>query len=280
MRAFIYNNQTVATLVGVLIVLIILYFIFKALPTTVKKKEKKSDKKKEKQEAQKPVEEKKQETKEPEPAKATVEEKTQNEDKKSKKEDKKPKIVQIYKRESREEKGENKPKSDPIYDRNVEFVNTSKNIAKFKTFVDEKPKEGDDKNKDEFGFVEDYQDDCEFCEDKVKHFDHSRRLSSVMKEGGFDDMFVSHLSDKYLNIDSSRRLKLDEDFHNALYSRLDGMMSNLEGRIDLGQERGESLFTSMNGFSAGDDEKADENVNVNMKTALIAETYFNRKKKK
>lgn len=276
MMSFIYNNQAIVGLICVVLFLMLLILIIKGLPTTVKKKEKKQEKKQDKQESQAPVEEKKQEAKEPESGEIKAEEKTQNKDEKSKKEDKKPKIVQIYKRESREEKNENKPKNDPIYDRNVEFVNTSKNIAKFKSFAEDSPKEDE---KDEFGFVEDYQDDCEFCEDKVKHFDHSRRLSSVMKEDGFDEMFGSHISDKYLNINTEKHLKNDEEFRSSLYSRTDGMMSNINNRFGYDQDYGESLFTSNNGF-AGKEEGLDEDVNIDMKTALIAETYFNRKKKK
>lgn len=275
MMTFIYNNQTISFFAGFLIVLIILYFIFKKLPVTAKKKVKTQEKnenvtaKKEQKETEKIDAEK---VEKPE---GFSDEKTQNDNKKSKKEDKKPKIVQIYKREQKTETGKPVAKIDPIYDRNVEFVNTSKTISKFKSFVDEKKEADLNDEKDEFGFVEDVQEDCEFCEDKVKHFDHSKRLSSIMKNDG-EDIFSSHISDKYLNINSERHLNLDEKFHKLLYSRMEDMINNSGEKFSIGN-RSESLFSSMDGFEQDD---FDDEVKVDMKTALISETYFNRKKKK
>lgn len=285
MRELIYNNRTLTTFSGLLLVLIILYFLFKKLPTTSKKKEKSNSKKEEKK-AQNPVKQKEevaQKKEEPQveiPATAS-EEKTQNKDENSKKADKKAKIVQIYKRERKPNSEESKTKSDPIYDRNVEFVNVSKNVAKFKSFAENNNDE-DLQNideKDEFGFTKNIDDECEFCENNVKHFDHSRRLSSVMKDENHDDMFASHISDKYMNINSEKHLNLDSDFEKLLFSRAEELLNN---SAKLGfDEGGQSLFYSSNGFGDGQsDEFDDEKINVNMKTALIAETYFNRKKKK
>lgn len=284
MKAFIYSNQSIVYVVGAVIVLVSLYFLFKALPTKVKKKEVKEPEKK--------VEEIKQEAiKEPECVeenKSSEEEKTQEDDKKSKKEDKKPKIVQIYKREQKSGDGESKPKTiDPIYDRNVEFINTSKNIAKFKSFTEETNSNDESKSDaNEFGFVEDVQNDCVFCEDKVKHFDHSRRLSKAIKEDNFDKMFDSHLTEKYLNINSDRHLKLDEKFRDGLFGRTEQMMANSLGKLNVKQE--ELLENTQQKYSLfSQDESIDveefvdeDDVKVNMKTALIAETYFGKRKKK
>ena len=284
MKAFIYSNQSIFYVIGTVVILVGLYFIFKSLPTKVKKKEVKEPEKK--------VEEtKKEEINEQEIVeedKTSEEEKTQEDNKKNKKEDKKPKIVQIYKRKQTSDNGENKTKTiDPIYDRNVEFINTSKNIAKFKSFADESGlKEETQSDTGEFGFVEDVQEDCVFCEDKVKHFDHSRRLSKAIKEDNFDNMFDSHISDKYLNINSDRHLKIDEKFRDGLFGRTEQMMANSLGKLKVKQE--ELLENTQQKYSLFDqDESADiedfvdeDDVKVNMKTALIAETYFGKRKKK
>lgn len=271
MLSFIYNNRSLFMVLGFILLLIILYFIVKKIPAKVIKKQAK-----EKQEVVEKTEASQEISSNPE--EQVSEEKTQSDEEKNKKQDKKPKIVQIYKREQRQTDGENKPQKvvDPIYDRNVEFVNTSKNIAKFKSFAEEKPvKENTETEKaDEYGFVQDKQDDCEFCEDNVKHFDHSKRLSSIMKDDG-EDMFASHISDKYLNINSDRHLNLDEKFNRDLFAMTERMMINSEEKV-----RVESDNECDCGHPCCEDEIENDDVKINMKTALIADTYFHRKKKK
>lgn len=279
MKGFIYSNQSIVYVVGSVLFLILLYFVIKALPTKVKKKEVKVPEKKSEESA-------KEEIKEPEKTEEVPSEESLEETKKDKKTDKKPKIVQIYKREQRTESGEQKQKShDPIYDRNVEFINTSKNIAKFKSFAEESKQDDEVKDVDEYGFVQDVQEDCEFCEAKTKHFDHSRRLSKAIKEDNFDNLFDSHLSEKYMNINSDRHLKLDEKFHSNLFGRTEEMMSKSFEKLNLKSEEIEesqgskySLFSQVSNSS--DDFVDEDEVKVNMKTALIAETYFGKRKKK
>lgn len=283
MWGFIYSNRNWLSVVCVLVFLLIMYFIFKALPTKVEKKQKAEKTSQKEQDTATETPESSEEKKEEINGNTQEDlnaEKTQNEDKNTQKDDKKPKIVQIYKRERSESKEEKSEKIDPIYNRNIEFVNVSKNVSKFKSFVgeagDNSELDGDvNGEKDKFGFVRDNQEDCEFCEDKVKHFDHSRRLSSVMKDDNHDDMFASHISDKYLNINSEKHLKLDEKFHNMLYSRMADMVINSKSKINNSTEMS---YNTAEEFR--DDEIEDDDVKINMKTALIADTYFNRKKKR
>lgn len=279
MVAFLYNNKSWLIVLGIIVYLVIMYFIFKSLPTKTNKKvnSKSNDSEKIEKKEEKPIES-------PPPL---MEEKAQNEDKKSKKESKKPKIVQIYKREQRNEDGKIETKIDPIYDRNVEFVNTSKNISKFKSFVDEKKEEQKEEiqkesvveSNDDFGFVSDTEKDCEFCENKIKHFDHSIRLSSMMKEDNHDDMFVSHISDKYLNMNSNKHLNLDENYQQKLFDRTNKMMVNGENKLSGENVSAGNLFGD---YSDNVDLNAlmEDEVKINMKTALIADAYFNRKKRK
>lgn len=288
MLGFIYGNQTLIFVLVVVIILVGLYFVFKSLPTKVVKKttEKKSVEKVTQKDDEKNDIEKK--VKEEIAKEIEKEEKTQNEEESSKKEEKRPKIVQVFKRESRVQPEDKVKSVDPIYDRDVEFINTSKNIAKFKSFADEtKVEEAEVKNTDEFGFVADVEEDCEFCEDHVKHFDHSRRMSAIMKDDNHDEMFASHISDKYLNINSDRHLNLDEKFNRTLFSMTEKMMNNSDGKFsdnknNVGDSQMPSLWSiDFSGETEGtDDEIIEDEVKVNMKTALIAETYFNRRKKK
>ena len=271
MKGFFYSNQSLVIVLGSVLFLVILYFIIKALPTKVAKKQAKIEKKEEPKQ-------------EPEMAEKNenVEEEKEQEEKKDKKADKKPKIVQVFKRESRVEEnpGEKKKVLDPIYDRNVEFVNTSKNIAKFKSFADGE-KEEESVITDEFGFVQDTQEDCDFCEVKVKHFDHSRRLSKAIKEDNFDNMFDSHLSEKYLNINSDRHLNLSGDFEKKLFERTEQMMKDSDDKVtnDGGLPQQKFSLFSDNSVESDVEEFEDDNVEINMKTALLSEVYFGKRKK-
>ena len=277
MLAFIYKYQSFLILGGVLILLYSFYLFAKKMPTKVikkKQKEKKNDESSEVKHAGQ--EDKSGDEKSVEPVIET-EEKTQSQDDKPKKEDKKPKIVQIYKRTERKDESTAKSKEDfdPIYNRNVEFVNTSKNIAKFKSFADDKQDEmhEEQEQKDDFGFVSEEKDDCEFCEAKVKHFDHSKRLSSIMKEG--EDIFSSHISEKYLNIDSDRHINV-RNLEQSLMKRTEAMMKNSEDKVNCDCPHDEHDHSECDGC---DDLNEDE-VKVDMKTALIAETYFKRKSRR
>lgn len=274
MLGFIYSNQSLLIFIGILLILLMYYFVAKSLSAKVSKKKEsaKTDKKDDelKVDPDKQDEVSESQTKSDE---EPIEE--QVSDDKSDKDDKKPKIVQIYKRKesSKAETSNSKQDNDPIYNRNIEFVNTSKNIAKFKSFVDEtaNPIPTEDDLKDEFGFVVDNQDDCEFCEDQVKHFDHTKRLSDIMKDDS--DLFASHISDKYLKINSDRHLNLDK-IESRLFARTEKMLKNSEDVVKKEESFDEPCCVEDDCCCEDDD------VHVNMKTALIADTYFNRKRKK
>ena len=57
----------------------------------------------------------------------------------------------------------------------------------------------------------------------------------------------------------------------------DKMMKNSENKV---QGDGNPIVSSYFGQDVEEDDESDEDVKVNMKTALIADTYFKRKKKK
>ena len=275
MLGFIYSNQSIFIVLGCILLLVIIYFAVKKMSTKVEKKEAKKDEQVKEVEVQP---EKTEELDNPQPEEnSELEVLEQEPETEFEKAQKKPKIVQIYKRRERADgdTSASKRDNDPIYNRNVEFINTSKNIAKFKSFVEENP-EGlneENENKDEFGFVSDEQEDCGFCEDKVKHFDHSRRLSSVMS--GDSELFASHISDKYLNINSDRHLNLSK-LEGGLLERADRMIRNSEAKVKCDCETHDECLCEHEECC----HEEDDEVKINMKTALVADTYFNRKRKK
>lgn len=276
MLAFIYKYKSFLILLGIIILLYSFYLFVKKMPTKVTKTSKKTTKKDDSKTVEQSDKGEGFQTEKSDQVNTSSDEKAQAEDDKTKNKDKKPKIVQIYKStERKDESGLNsKEEFDPIYNRNVEFVNTSKNIAKFKSFAENKPEESQEslEKKDEFGFVEDEKEDCEFCEDKVKHFDHSKRLSSIMKDG--EDIFNSHISDKYMNINSDRHISVSK-IEESLMKRTEMMMKNSEEKVNCNCNHDDHNHSECEVC-----EDLHDDVRVDMKTALIAETYFKRKSRR
>ena len=136
MLGFIYSNQSIFIVLGCILLLVIIYFAVKKMSTKVEKKEAKKDEQVKEAEVQ-PEKTEKLDNPQPE-ENSELEVLEQEPEIESEKAQKKPKIVQIYKRRERADgdTSESKRDNDPIYNRNVEFINTSKNIAKFKSFVE------------------------------------------------------------------------------------------------------------------------------------------------
>lgn len=148
----------------------------------------------------------------------------------------KPVISQVFeKTEKKQVLVEPKTKDDEVesdLQKRAEFVNTSKKISKFSGLKNIEDVQGEDISdvSDIDSILQEYDEDCEVCKEIASHFDHSRRLSKFIKEGSFDDMFASHISDHYMNIDSGRHLKLD-DIEKRLYDRALKTLSNSEVKV-------------------------------------------------
>lgn len=69
---------------------------------------------------------------------------------------------------------------------------------------------------------------------KSNHFDKNRRISRCVQCGFFDDMFCSHISKHYLNIDADRHLKIGDNFDEKLYDRAMSLVAHGSAKIDSG----------------------------------------------
>lgn len=237
MIEFFMNHPLLILAVAVVVIMVILFF-----PT---KKSKKKVKAKSSETA------KKEETKKEEPKVSEVEKTTSSEDseesdnkqkdvvfkkKRLKKSKQKPEVVQVYKKTTKEQTQEKTETNSDEIEKNLQeradFVNTSKKISKFAGLKDLESMHENDctENSPEEEVLDGYDKNCEVCKEIACHFDHSKRLSKFIKEGSFDDMFASHISDHYLNIDSGRHLKL-EDIDKQLYDRTLSTLSNSETRV-------------------------------------------------
>lgn len=64
-----------------------------------------------------------------------------------------------------------------------------------------------------------------------KYFNKDRRLSNYVNIDDPDKMFESHISDVYMDIDSSRHLRIDNDFTKRLYDRAAKVLAHGEIKI-------------------------------------------------
>lgn len=116
----------------------------------------------------------------------------------------------------------------------MQFVNSSKTVSRLVKNEDFQRHDEDD-----FNMVHEHvhEGDGPCVVEKLSkfknhgHFDKSRRLSRCVKNNDFEDMFSSHISDDYLNINSDRHLNLGEDFSTKLYDRASTTLANSDAKI-------------------------------------------------
>lgn len=272
MLAFLYNNATLIFVLVVILLLILMYYHFKSLPAKVKKKEEKKEVKTEPEKKEEVIEQK-EEIKEE--VKEVVEEEAGR--------GKNSKVSHIYKRQKTEQAGTGEVEKVSEGDYDAEFVNVSKNVSRFKGLVakEEEIKElVNEAEKDQFGFVTESQENCEFCENDTKHFDHSRRLSKYIKENNFDGMFASHISDYYMKMDDiDKHVGVSDESLGKLYKKASDTINNSEKRLSSGIVE-ESIARSE--IENMEDVITDEELKsiADLRTVVITDSIMNRKKKK
>ncbi len=68
------------------------------------------------------------------------------------------------------------------------------------------------------------------------HFDRTRRLSNMIKNDTFDDMFCSHITEKYMNLDVEKHLRNCSEFQERLYHRAAKMMANSGSKLSVSDD--------------------------------------------
>ncbi len=152
----------------------------------------------------------------------------------------KPKVEQVFKKEVSELEQEASEEKETITSEiteedllgRMQFVKTSKTVSKLRTLSDEE--KAQQLALEEAALSESVEQEL-FEEEKVpekpRHFDHSRRLSRCIECGSVDELFCPHLSERYLNINSDKHLKIDENFEEALYARTTKMLANSGAKV-------------------------------------------------
>ena len=118
----------------------------------------------------------------------------------------KPEITRVYEKKQLQSKVE---KVDSVDDKSAEeeellkrmqFVKSSGKVSKLKPYVSEKIEENFENVVEEQPVFDNLVQEVEELKTST-HFDRTRRLSKMIKDDTFDDMFCSHISEKYMNMD-------------------------------------------------------------------------------
>ncbi len=166
-----------------------------------------------------------------------------NEESSKKKEKKKlkklkPEITRVYEKKklkTKEENSENKEELSPIEEeflKKMQFVKTSKNISRLKPYTAEQQIEAE--NIEELTLAPHECEECGEVHKPSSYFDRSRRLSKMIQESSFDDMFCSHISEKYMNMDDiSRHIRNCDEIEQKLFERAAKTMANSEVKVNI-----------------------------------------------
>ncbi len=244
LEAILNSNPFALLVVGVLIVFVLMFIFVRSDKKKSKNASKKTNEKQESATKKETADggEKAKTEKDDNSEKQTITEKSEEEKseetsnaekkKKVKKAKTKPEITQVYQRTEKKQVQEINKADDGISEEmlsKAQFVNTSKKVSKFAGFKEDIPKEvvADD------GLISDetmdaITDNCDDCKRIVKHFDHSRRLSKIIKDDSFDQMFMEHLTEHYMNMDVARHLR---DIDEKIFERASEMLSNSDTKV-------------------------------------------------
>lgn len=150
----------------------------------------------------------------------------------------KPKIEQVFKREKKEDDTSTSTEISPDISEEdllgrMQFVKSSKKISKLRNLTDEEKAQQkllQETIVEEPFFTDSVSSEITESEtkkpEKPKHFDHTRRISRCIECGSVDELFCPHLSERYLNINTDRHLRLDDNFEEALFARTTKMLAN------------------------------------------------------
>ncbi len=221
-----------------------------------------------------------------------VEENDENASKKEKK------ITKVYVRKIKETNAKSVDESQVVdkyqqlSDR-AEFVKTSKTVSKFGSFKTDEQLAAEAAANEASAEVK--QEDCVICEEIKTRIDHSKRLSKIIKDGDFDNLFVSHITEHYLNVDPGRHLS--SKIENDIFKRANELVENgtsraldSESQIEYNKIKGDkeklrfwfeqTVPVSSENIEEPEDDFQLEANNFSLKNMLLAEALLKRKKMK
>ncbi len=172
----------------------------------------------------------------------TVQEETKKEKKKLRR--LKPEITKVFEKKelqptdnSKNKILEEKSQKEEEILKSMQFVKSSRNVERLKPLTASEIEERERlrleqellaQETEQFDILEEKVD----LENKSTHFDRTRRLSKMIKEDSFDDMFCSHISEKYMNMnDLEKHIRNCDEIQSKLFNRVAETIVNSEIRL-------------------------------------------------
>ncbi len=160
----------------------------------------------------------------------------------------KPEITKVYEKkelkptdDSKTKILEEKSQKEEELLKSMQFVKSSKNIERLKplTAAEIEEREKLRLEQEALAFQAQQMQGVDFFEEKIDnehkvatHFDRTRRLSKMIKDDTFDDMFCSHISEKYMNMDDlEKHLRNCDEIHEKLFRRVAETIANSEAKV-------------------------------------------------
>lgn len=175
------------------------------------------------------------------------------------KEKHKREVTQVFERKQPQEVKEYNDKDleerEQEFLRDKQFVKTSKKVSKI-AYVSQKeePQNEEQEQLEQFDSVQEHETEAPVSKrkryvrkpkEKRQYFDKSKRLSKTIQADDFDDMFKSHVSDDYLDIDVDRHLDVGDTFSENLFARASKMLANSGVKVSVQGEDEEEANTSI-----------------------------------
>ena len=111
--------------------------------------------------------------------------------------------------------------------KSMQFVKSSKNVERLKPLTSSELEAREKLRLEQEFLAQQEAEQIDILEEKVDlknkstHFDRTRRLSKMIKEDAFDDMFCSHISEKYMNMDDlEKHLRNCDEYQTKLFNRV------------------------------------------------------------
>lgn len=163
----------------------------------------------------------------------------------------KPEITKVYEKkqlqttsESMNKILEEKNSKEEEILKSMQFVKSSNNISKLKPLTASEIEareakileEEMQKFKNADGDVQETNFFNEKLDDSLKssHFDRTRRLSKMIKNGELDDLFCSHISEKYMKMDDiQKHLRNCDEIQEKLFHRVAETLANSEMKVSV-----------------------------------------------
>lgn len=150
----------------------------------------------------------------------------------------KPEISHVYEKKQMQTKvtsetNDDKSKLEEEFLKKMQFVKSSGKVSRLKPYEASSAAE-EVAEIQEVGIDEPL---VEVKQEKKSRFDRTRRLSNMIQSDSLDDLFCSHISEKYMNMDDiARHISSCDEIEAKLFERAAKTMANSEAKVNISDD--------------------------------------------